>query len=193
VGGSISVSQSKSNTDTGGLDITNTWTETFSIVGQDADGIDHNQDEIWIWFGPQFDVTVVTTGASVGIGEQKQVSYNLRPGEGEINFLTIGELNGSRKIDDAYMNFLRSYQITEDDFANILRADPLATQVCQNVLPRPPEVERLMPEQVCQTVLSVPDPSRYSAMIIDATRGPTFKTCPYHPVFGSGPSTCGMS
>jgi hypothetical protein len=59
-GGSASETKelSNSNTDTSGLEVKSTWTETSPIPGPPGDGINHDYDQIGLLLGPEFDVSV---------------------------------------------------------------------------------------------------------------------------------------
>jgi hypothetical protein len=166
-GGSASASYgwNRSDTDSQSLDIKQTWTQTETVSGPSGDGINHDFDEIWLWLGPNIDITLGSSSVEWTLTHNDSSipakCKTAPPGIDIIRPFFAGQFTGSLALDQEQIDTLNCYGITAQDFPEILRHDPFASN-------------------------PVPDPARYIY---------TGYTCPYiPPAPGSGkPDVCGFT
>ena len=118
---SVSYDQSTDNSDKTALEIKKTVDTDVADTGPGTDGIDHNQDEIWLWTNPEINI--------VSVGSNITTSLTAKNGVVARGFLTVGQLkqyvaSADCPAGDNVCATYRSDGFTNTDFQNILNADP---------------------------------------------------------------------
>lgn len=120
-GGSASVgfNVTASTTDKTQLDIKKSQGLDIKVSAPSADGVDHAQDQIWIWIKPK--VSLISSGTSI--------SWSLNNNNQVNQYLTVGQLkkflNDPTTVDkDAVGKQLKAIGFTQSDYSTILSADP---------------------------------------------------------------------
>jgi hypothetical protein len=116
-GGGLSFDWSHSTTDTQSLAITKSQNSTISRTGPAADGINHDEDAIYLLLNPTVNLAVSSSSASWLLA-----SNNSSP----IQLVYVGWLNGHTQMPQNIASALASAGITSGDYADILARDPLA-------------------------------------------------------------------
>jgi hypothetical protein len=111
---------SRSVTDTQSLDIKKTILSKIGVGGPSHDGVDHDEDEIWLLLNP-----IVNLAVSPSTAEWMLSSDNSK---NAVQWLQVGQLNGNPKysISTGLAAQLASAGITSAEFQKILKDDPLA-------------------------------------------------------------------
>jgi hypothetical protein len=113
----VSYEFSKSTTDTESLEIRHSFTKGVTYPGG-GDGLDHNRDQVMLWLNPTVGLALAPTAVSWGlIGN---------PVDRRILPLYVGWLNGSEPIDPDVGKVLKEFGISESEYCEILKHDPLA-------------------------------------------------------------------
>ncbi len=109
------------NSRTDATDIAITQTQAIRKLGW-QDGIDHDDDEIWMLLGPVFNFEFLPEWFSGPAEFRWSLASNemTRP-----FFMYAGELRGTRPISPAVWDTLNRYGISQADFKEMLKADPL--------------------------------------------------------------------
>jgi hypothetical protein len=118
-GGSVGVSfdYSHNNSDGNSLNITKSESSTIANPGPGTDGIDHDRDQIWLWLNPTLDVTV----------QNKSVVWSVNGSvQQRILYVDAGWLRNPSLMPSHVAKDLEAYNITKEDYINILKRDPLA-------------------------------------------------------------------
>jgi hypothetical protein len=123
-GGGTSFSFSRSTTDTQSLDIQKTTNSKIDVPGPGHDGIDHNEDEIWILLKPDVDLALSSSPPAQWMLSNDNLNKH-------VQWLEVGQLNGNPNysIAPGLAAELLSAGITPAEYSNIVKHDPLA---CQN-------------------------------------------------------------
>ncbi len=117
-------------------------TDSTTVPGPNdqALGVDHESDIIWLWLNPAVDYTVTSPTSFVWNGfEADPDDPNVRPGTADTIPLSVSQLDGTSPISQAEWDILDrnwdpissggSGPITTDDFKVILGRDPFATNL----------------------------------------------------------------
>jgi hypothetical protein len=115
---SASFNSTRNTVDTTSQDVRKTTSSTISRPAPGADGIDHDQDQIWLWLGPTVDMTFPTPSTL-------EWSFN-NSGTMDIQFVFVGWLKNPSLMPPGVQNQLASYGITSADYPAMLSADPFA-------------------------------------------------------------------
>ncbi len=86
--------------------------------GPNADGIDHDQDTIWLWLNPAVDFVFGETTVDWGFNGV---------GPAALQWVYAGWLKDPSRMPPGVARTLADYGITADDYPGILAADPLAS------------------------------------------------------------------
>jgi hypothetical protein len=116
VGGNFGYASDDS--DSSSADITQTTSVTLSDPGPNADGLDHNNDIIYLWLAP----TVSLTGNSCG----NKVSWGFGTSTGIVKYVYAGWLKDPSTMPQDVAEALGVSGITTAEYSNILALDPLA-------------------------------------------------------------------
>jgi H-type lectin domain len=121
-GGGVSFSFSRSSTDTQSLDVKKTINSKITVGGPAHDGIDRNEDEIWLLLRPDVDLAVSSSTAQWTLSSDNSQKH--------VQYLQVGQLNGNPhySIPKGVADELASAGITAAEYPNILKHDPLACQ-----------------------------------------------------------------
>lgn len=128
-GVSVSDSQSVEDASKTSLEIKKTASVDVHVPGPATDGIDHDDDQIWIWTNPS--VAMVSEGANfssvLGTASGKSVS---------LQYLSVGQIkrfiasptcqNLPTPADTSFCNQLKGVGFTTTDYTAMLSADPFA-------------------------------------------------------------------
>jgi hypothetical protein len=115
LGGSFEITDTQTQSDA--LDIKKAVTKTLLVTGPSTDGIDHDRDEIWLWLKPVVDISVAGNAVDWSFADTSQ---------GFTQFYYAGWLKNPSTMPAAQLQALQSSGITPADYAEILKADPLA-------------------------------------------------------------------
>jgi hypothetical protein len=109
---------------TDGLTVTKTSTTTILYPGAPVDGIDHDQDEIYLWLNPR--VLFAERGNSLlwtlGIDPDTPAKTAM-----DIQFVKIGQLKGTIPMDTGVAAELAFHNITPAQYPALIAQDPFAT------------------------------------------------------------------
>jgi hypothetical protein len=121
----VSFGVSGTDSDSQEMSITKSTSSTLTASGACHDGIDHDQDQVWLLLGPE--VQIETSEAAGCKNCEEGLSWDL--GEsGEIVWVRVGELKGTLEMRSGIADAFQRYGITSDDTWQMLMADPLADQ-----------------------------------------------------------------
>ena len=97
-----------------------TSTSSFQLVasGADADGIDHGNDQFWLWINPQLNFAIDPTG-------NVEWSINVN-GTMLVIYVLVSQLKNPATMRPDVRATLSAAGLTENDFAQILATDPFA-------------------------------------------------------------------
>lgn len=118
--GSLDFGFSKTTTDSSSIDIKKSETFDISTSGPAADGINHDEDLIYLWLNPQLTVTIDpwnNLNWELGIQGPQMV----------IQYLHVGWLKNPSTMPAGLQQQLSAAGLTADDYAVILTADPFAS------------------------------------------------------------------
>jgi hypothetical protein len=118
-GGGVGTSfdASTAQNDTQSLQITKTTTSTITQVGPSQDGINHDEDEIWLLLNP-----TVTLQLSSSVAQWLLQSTAPVP----VQYVHVGWLNGHEQMPAGVASALASAGISPAVYPNILARDPFA-------------------------------------------------------------------
>jgi hypothetical protein len=120
-GGNYGYSTTTSTTN--GLTVTKSATTTVSYPGNPVDGIDHDQDEIYLWLNPR--VSFAESGNStlwtLGINPDTPAGATM-----DVQFVKIGMLKGTLPMDTGVANELAFHNITKAQYPALIAMDPFA-------------------------------------------------------------------
>lgn len=121
----VSFGYSSSQTNSHEMTLTKTSNSTISAVGPCKDGLNHDQDQIWLLLGPELPVeTSEANGCQKCSGDGLQ--WSIAPGSGVPFWVYAGELKGSMDMRPQTTQAFEAYGIDDNDRSVILAADPLA-------------------------------------------------------------------
>jgi hypothetical protein len=115
--GSLSFDFTNKATDTQSLEIKQSTTSTITRPGPSQDGIDHNQDVIYLLLKPTISLSLSSSAAAWTFGDNSQ---------SPIQYVFVGELNGSFPWRPGVQQQLNAAGVTAADYPIILANDPLA-------------------------------------------------------------------
>ena len=115
-GAGIAFEYSRSVTDSQSLDVKKSVTASISRAGPGKDGIDHDEDEIWLALRPAVALNLTTSSASWMLLDNQVV----------VQYVNVGWLNGHQPMPDGVAKQLKAAGITSSDYRDILARDPLA-------------------------------------------------------------------
>ena len=110
---------SSSTTDSQTVDIKKTATTTITRPGPSLDGIDHDEDAIWLVLNPPIDVAInpYTNPFSVSWTFTKDVNKAI------VTYVYVGQLNGHETMPKGIHDLLANAGITEADYPDIIAHD----------------------------------------------------------------------
>jgi hypothetical protein len=117
--GSLSFDYTSKTTDTQSLEIKQSNTSTITRPGPAQDGIQHDEDAIYLLLKPTISVSLSSSAAAWTFGDNSQ---------SPIQYVFVGELNGHFPWRAGVLQQLNAAGVTASDYATILASDPLATQ-----------------------------------------------------------------
>ena len=103
--------------DDSSLDIKRSTTTTIERPGPAADGINHDEDVIYLWLNPTIDLSLTASSASWTFVDTETAA---------IQFLFVGALKDPSKMPPGVMRQLQQHGITAADFPDILQRDPFS-------------------------------------------------------------------
>jgi hypothetical protein len=110
-------------TTTNGLTVTKSATTTISYPGAPNDGIDHDQDEIYLWLNPR--VSFAESGNTIlwtlGINPDTPAGATM-----DVQFVKVGMLKGTLPMDAGVANELAFHHITKAQYPALIAMDPFA-------------------------------------------------------------------
>jgi hypothetical protein len=167
LGGGVSYEYAKNETHSDALDIKKTSSSIIADTGPSVDGIDHNRDQIWLLLRPKYDFTIVG----------KDVNWSLDPDQSEavLQYVYVGDLKNPAGMAAGVLRDLQAAGITEEDYPDILDADPLAECLPPVIDPGRPRLNAPPLPLPCRT--PAPAAPRFV---------PTFTSIPYDPPFAQG-------
>jgi hypothetical protein len=118
----VSFSVSQSDTDSQSLTIQKSATSAIAQAGPSVDGINHDQDEIWLLLNPTLNLAVSTVPSA-----SWNFSNSMSPVSSPIQYLYVGWLNGDQQMPAPIATLLQNAGITPQDYPTILARDPFAT------------------------------------------------------------------
>lgn len=116
-GAGISFDSSTSTTDSQSVNITKSVAATISQVGPSQDGINHDEDEIWVLLKPTINVAVSSS----------TTEWMLANTNCPIQYVHVGWLNGHEPMPPGVASALASAGITPPVYQDILARDPLSS------------------------------------------------------------------
>src|ERR1035437_128860 len=123
VGAGYATSSSTENTST--IEARMQSSEGLSVPGQNADGIDHSRDKIYLWLNPRINVKVCGNRIEWSPAVDPSRPSHL-PEPGMTTFVYASELKDPTTMHPSRRQPLISADITEADYPAILAHDPLA-------------------------------------------------------------------
>lgn len=116
--GSLSFDYSNKATDNQSMDIKLSTTATITRPGPAQDGIQHDEDAIFLLLKPAINLSLSSASAAWTFGDNSQ---------SPIQYVLVGELNGNLHFRTGVLQQLQAAGITEADYPAILASDPLAS------------------------------------------------------------------
>jgi len=114
-GAGASFGMSRDTMDSQSVDIRKTTTSTLTVPGPGSDGVQHDEDIIYLLFGPKIDLAVSSSYSAWMLENSDQAPFPV----------SVGYLNGHTTIPTQVLKVLQNAGITEDDYKVILSHDPL--------------------------------------------------------------------
>jgi hypothetical protein len=115
---SASFGTSRNTVDATSEDVKKVTSSTINRPAPAADGIDHDQDQIWLWLGPTVDMSFPTAST---------LEWTFaNTGTMDIQFLFVSWLKNPSTVPTGVQTQLAAYGITSADFPAMLSADPFA-------------------------------------------------------------------
>lgn len=106
---------SRSVSDRTVMNIQKASSSTLKISGHCVDGVDHNQDRIWLWLNPKLKMRFT----------EKAAAWTFDFGAmAEVQYLHVGWLKNPALIPPGVRDRLVAYGITSSDYPEILKANP---------------------------------------------------------------------
>jgi hypothetical protein len=122
---SISFEKGMSQASSDSMTVTLSSNSTINGRGPCTDGVDHDEDQIWLHLGAEVVMhSKDPAGCSTCAG--RSVAWTLNGGVGENWPVTVGELKGTHPMNPEIAAALARHGVTSDDFPAILSADPFA-------------------------------------------------------------------
>lgn len=118
-GAGLSFDWSHSATDSQSLEIKKSTTSTISRNGPAQDGVNHDEDAIYLGLNPKVDLKISSAA----------VSWLLTAAPSQIQYVYVGWLNGHVPMPANIAAALNGAGITPGDYPDILARDPLASGV----------------------------------------------------------------
>jgi len=118
--GSADFGYSATNGNSWSLDLKSTQTSDISVIGPGADGINHDEDLIYLWLNPQLTVTVDPRNNlnwELGVNGPKMI----------IQYVHVGWLKNPSTMPAGLAQQLSTAGVTSADYATILSVDPFAS------------------------------------------------------------------
>lgn len=115
-GASGSFSYSRNSSNTRAINLNKTYGTTIASYGPQADGIDHDRDQIWLWLNPRMRLSL-TEEAGV---------WSILPQTMELQYVYVGHLKNPALLPAGTKARLDAAGITTADYAEILKANPYA-------------------------------------------------------------------
>lgn len=112
----VSVEYVHSTTDNQSLEVRRSVTSTINRTGPSQDGLNHDEDQIYLLLQPTIDLALAPSSAA----------WMLADAQGPIQYVYVGWLNGHMQMPRSIMAALRNAGVTEQDYPAILARDPLA-------------------------------------------------------------------
>ncbi len=110
-------SHSTTSTDTSSVDIKKSITTTITRNGPGKDGIDHDEDQIYLWLNPVIDVAALQGGFTWHFDQSAPAV---------IQNVYVGDLKNPSQMAPGTKAVLNQYGVTEADFAGIAKHDPFS-------------------------------------------------------------------
>lgn len=115
-GAGLSFDWSHSSTDTQSLDIKKSTTSTINRTGPSQDGINHDEDAIYLLLNPTINLDLSSSSARWALANTRS----------PIQYVYVGWLNGHVKMPTNISSALSMAGISPSDYKDILARDPLA-------------------------------------------------------------------
>lgn len=115
----LDFSTSSDKTDKNEVDITKTTKGEIKISGPAVDGVDHDNDRIYLLLNPVVTLTQTKTSASWVLGVDGPQEL--------INYVEVGWLKNPANMPPGVQSALRAAGITPDVYPTIMKVDPFAT------------------------------------------------------------------
>ncbi len=115
-GAGVSFDSSHSSTDSQSLEIKKSTTTTISQVGPSQDGINHDNDEIWLLLKPKINLALSSSTTEWTLADTRSL----------IQYVHVGWLNGHEPMPPGVASVLQNAGITPQVYPDILVHDPLA-------------------------------------------------------------------
>lgn len=107
---------SGSQTDSSSYDVKKSTTTTISRTGPGQDGVNHDEDQIYLWLNPTVDVSIAPAS----------IAWHFDSTQAEIQSLYVGDLKRPSQMAPGVKAALAKYGIVETDFPDILKRDPFS-------------------------------------------------------------------
>lgn len=116
-GGGVGVAfdATNSSTDSDSLEIKKSSTATITQAGPAQDGINHDEDEIWLLLKPTIDLEISSTN----------VDWMLANTDAKVQYVHVGWLNGHQPMPPGVASALENAGITQQAYPELLAHDPL--------------------------------------------------------------------
>ena len=146
--GSFGITSTSSNTNS--LEVKQSGSTEINDSGPSADGINHDHDVIYLWLKPtlQLKLFPTTSGNAVSSVTWSPINTN----QMVVTYVYVGWLTNPSQMPPGETQLLQSYGISQQDYPEILKADPFAAS-------SPP---------------ATPDPQRYQPLFITFPYEPPF-------------------
>lgn len=126
-GSGTSFSYSNSATDNQSFEVKKSTTTTITQAGPAQDGINHDEDEIWLLLTPKI---------LLSLSSSPSASWSFANTNAPIQYVHVGWLNGHTAMPSGVASTLGSAGITSQDYADIISYDPLADGLTNPMSPR---------------------------------------------------------
>jgi hypothetical protein len=118
LGGGLSFEWSHSTSDDESVEITKSVKSQIKVDGPAFDGIDHDEDRIYLLLEPTIDLSLSNSAAS-WLLESSSLPI--------IQAVSVGQLKGKEPIPKGVLDWFQNAGITTQDYPDILARDPLAS------------------------------------------------------------------
>ena len=116
-GAGASFEYARSTTDNQSLEIKKSTTAKITRPGPSKDGIEHDEDEIWLLLKPTIDLSFSSSSSAWMLASEPCV----------VQYVHVGWLNGHEPMPAGVASALQGAGITQQEYTNILARDPLAS------------------------------------------------------------------